>query len=272
MLLLTVYPLVSIVVDAFFTFDYAAGTSREFVGLQNFQALADHRFFRQAAWNTVVFTLAATLLEVALGLAFAVLFNRSFLGRRIAVPLMILPMMVSTMVASGIWRAWYHFDYGFLNNLLRAAQLPPVRWLFDPDLALWSIVLVDLWQWTPLAFLILLAGLQSIPKEIYEAAELDGASGFRAFLHVSLPLLRGHLLLALLLRTIDTFKIFDKVFALTGGGPGISTETLSMYVYRTGFKFFDLGLASAASVVMLVVASALAATYAAQILRRQGGS
>lgn len=269
-LVLTVYPLLSVVVDSLFSIDYVADAPREFVGLQNFSELVSHRFFRVAARNTIVFTLGATLAEIALGLGLAVLFDRPFPGRRVAVPLMILPMMVSTMVASGIWRAWFHFDYGFLNNLLRALSLEPVPWLFDPNLALWSVMLVDVWQWTPLVFLILLAGLQSIPREIYEAAQLDGASSTGILVHVSLPLLRGHLLLALLLRTIDTFKIFDKVFALTGGGPGIATETLSMYVYRYGFKFFDLGLAASASVVMLIVASGLAAVYAVQILRRQG--
>jgi ABC-type sugar transport system permease subunit len=114
-----------------------------------------------------------------LGLGFALLFNRPFRGRQLFVPLMILPMIMSTMVVSAIWRAWFHYDYGFLNNVLRSVGLDRVRWLFDPDIALYSIVLVDVWQWTPMVFLILLAGLQSIPSEYYEAAQIDGATGLQ---------------------------------------------------------------------------------------------
>ena len=139
-------------------------------------------------------------------------------------------------------------------------------WLFDPDIALFSIVLVDVWQTTPLTFLILLAGLQSIQPELYEAARIDGASPRQILMRITLPLLMPHILLAGLLRSVDSFKIFDKVYALTGGGPGQATETLSMYVYRQGFKFFDVGIASAAAVVMVVVAGLLAALYAARII------
>jgi multiple sugar transport system permease protein len=172
------------------------------------------------------------------------------------------------MVVTAIWSAWFHFDYGYLNNLLRAVGLPGVPWLFDPDLALYSLVLVDLWQTTPLVLLILLAGLQSIDRELYEAAKMDGAGGFRILLTITLPLLWPHILLAALLRSIESFKIFDKVYALTGGGPGQATETLSMYLYRLGFRFFDVGLASATAMIMVVIAGGLAAFYALSIARR----
>jgi multiple sugar transport system permease protein len=171
------------------------------------------------------------------------------------------------MVVSAIWRAWFHYDYGFLNAFIRAVGFEGIRWLFDPDLVLYSVVLVDFWQWMPLAFLILLAGLQSIPKDLYEAAQVDGASRWHLFKNITLPLLRNSLLLATLLRIVDSFKLFDKVYALTGGGPGLATETISMYIYREGFKFFNVGTASAASVVMLGVSGALAVVYAWKILK-----
>ena len=129
-----------------------------------------------------------------------------------------------------------------------------------------SLILVDVWQTAPITFLILLAGLQSIPGELYEAARLDGASRRQVLAFITLPLLLPHIALATLLRSIDSFKIFDKVYALTGGGPGQATETLSLYVYRLGFRFFDVGMASAASVVMIVIAGGLAALYARRIL------
>ena len=265
---LTVYPLLHVGILSLFRYDYTAGT-KEFIGLFNYGQILKNRFFLTSIRNTVVFAITATATEVMGGLLLALLFNRPFPGRRFVLPFMILPMMLSTMVVSSIWRAWFHYDYGFLNFVLRSVGLEGVRWLFDPDLALFSIVLVDFWQWTPLAFLILLAGLQSIPKVLHEAAEVDGASRWQRFHNITLPLLRNHLLLAILLRTVDSFKLFDKVYALTGGGPGLATETISMYVYREGFKFFNVGAASAGSVVMLSVSGVLAVVYAWKILKEQ---
>lgn len=268
LLLLTVYPLAMVAYQALFYYDYIGGV-RRFVGLENYANLAGDRFFLVSIRNTVVFSLLATLSQVVLGLLLAILFNREFRGRRLIIPIIIFPMLLSTMVVSAIWRAWFHFDFGFLNNLLRTLGVGGVRWLFDPDIALYAIVLVDLWQWTPMVFLILLAGLQSIPRENYEAAQVDGAAGWQILCYITLPLLQGHLFLAALLRTIDSFKLFDKVFALTGGGPGIATESISMYIYREGFRFFNVGHASAASMVMLAVACVLAAVYIRQVLRGQ---
>ena len=263
---LTVYPLGRGVLLSFFITDYGFAGA-EFVGFDNFIDLLSDRFFQRASWNTVAFTLMATASEVGLGLMVALIVNRKFRGRWIVIPTLVAPFVLSTMVVTAIWRAWFHYDFGFLNNALRAAALPPVEWLFDPDLALFSVVLVDLWQTAPLTFLILLAGLQSIPVEVYEAAYLDGAKPRQVFLTITVPMLRPHLLLAALLRSVDSFKIFDKVYALTGGGPGNATETLSMYVYRLGFRFFDVGLASAAAVIMILVAGALAAVYAVRIIK-----
>jgi multiple sugar transport system permease protein len=263
---LSLYPLVSVLYFSLLDYDYISG-ARRFVGLLNYSYLLGDPFFLVSVRNTVIFSVVSTLSQVALGLLFALLFDRSFHGRALALPLVVFPMTISTMVVSAIWRAWYHFDYGFLNNLLAAVGLERLPWLFDPKLALYSIALVDLWQWTPMAFLILLAGLRSIPREVYEAASIDGASGWESLRFVTLPLLRGHLYLALLLRTVDTLKIFDKVYALTGGGPGLATETITTYIYREGFKFFSVGSASAAAIVMLLITGVLAAVYAQRVLR-----
>ncbi len=266
--LLTAYPIFSVIWNAFGEVD-RNGQHYHFVGLANFSALFDDVFFRAAINNTVVFTVAASLAQVLLGLWLALLFNRRFPGRRFALPLLIYPMMISTMVCSAIWRAWYHYDYGLLNSVLVAIGLPAQEWLFNPHLALYAIVLVDTWQWTPMAFLIILAGLQSIPKDIGEAALVDGARGWRSFVYITLPLIKKQLMLAFLLRSIDTFKLFDKVYVLTGGGPGNATETLSMFVYKYGFRFFDLGMASASALVMLVISLLMTLFYARNAM--QGG-
>jgi len=264
--LLTIYPLGRGLILSFFTTDYGF-EGANFVGVENYQYLLSDSFFQTATWNTIAFTLMATVSEVALGLMLALMVYRRFPGRWLVIPTLVAPFVLSTMVVTAIWRAWFHYDFGFLNNLLRSLSLPPVEWLFDPDLAMISLVLVDLWQTAPLTFLILLAGLQSIQPETYEAARMDGASPAQVLLTITLPLLVPHMLLAALLRSIDSFKIFDKVYALTGGGPGQATETLSMYVYKLGFKFFDVGLASTAAVVMIIVAGLLAAVYAINIVK-----
>lgn len=264
--LLTIYPLGRGLILSFFITDYGFEGAK-FIGSENYQYLLSDSFFQRATWITIAFTLMATISEVALGLMLALMVSRRFPGRWLIIPTLIAPFVLSTMVVTAIWRAWFHYDFGFLNNLLRAVSLAPVEWLFDPDLAMISLVLVDLWQTAPLTFLILLAGLQSIQPETYEAARMDGASPSQILVTITLPLLFPHVLLAALLRSIDSFKIFDKVYALTGGGPGQATETLSMYVYRLGFKFFDVGLASTAAVVMIVVAGILAAVYAVNIIK-----
>jgi multiple sugar transport system permease protein len=265
--ILTVYPLGRGLALSFFATEYGFDGAR-FVGTRNYDDLLGDRFFLTAIRNTVVFTLLATLSEVAFGLGLALLVNRPFPGRRVLIPLLVAPFVLSTMVVTAIWSAWFHFDYGYLNNLLNAVGLSGVPWLFDPDLALDALVLVDLWQTSPLVLLVLLAGLQSIDREVYEAARMDGAGALRVLVTITIPLLLPHILLAALLRSVESFKIFDKVFALTGGGPGQATETLSMYLYRLGFKFFEVGMASATAIIMVVIAGALAAVYAASIMRR----
>lgn len=264
--LLTIYPLGrGIILSLFYTKYGFQGA--EFVGFENYQYLLTDSFFRTATWNTISFTLMATISEVGFGLLLALMVYRKFPGRWLVIPTLVAPFVLSTMVVTAIWRSWFHYDFGFLNNLLRTASLPPVEWLFNPDIAMFSLVLVDLWQTAPLTFLIMLAGLQSIQPETYEAARMDGASPRQILLTITLPLMMPHIMLAGLLRSIDSFKIFDKVYALTGGGPGQATETLSMYVYKLGFKFFDVGLASAAAVIMIVVAGLLAAVYAVKIVK-----
>ncbi len=263
---LALYPVLRVLVDSFFNVDYTSG-HRTFAGLANYRAVLADDNFSASFVNTLHFTIVASVSEVALGGALALLFSRAFRGRRFVMPLLILPMMLSTLVCSAIWRNWLNFS-GFLNALLAVFGLPGVQWLSDPSLAIWSLILVDVWQWTPMAFLIILAGLQSIDPELYEAARTDGASEWQCLRDITLPLVVPQIVLAMLLRSIDTFKLFDKVYALTGGGPGNATQTLSTYVYDTGFRFFNVGPASAASVLMLVVSAVLVSVNVWQSIRK----
>ncbi|RAS22629.1 carbohydrate ABC transporter permease [Paraburkholderia bryophila] len=265
---LALYPVLRVLIDSFFNVDYASG-HRIFTGLENYRAVLGDSEFSASFANTLQFTVAASVIEVALGGALALLFSRAFAGRRFIIPLAILPMMLSTLVCSAIWRNWLNYS-GFLNALLAVFDLPGVQWLSDPHLAIWSLILVDVWQWTPMAFLIILAGLQSIAPELYEAARTDGASEWQCLRHITLPLIVPQIVLAMLLRSIDTFKLFDKVYALTGGGPGNATQTLSTYIYDTGFRFFNVGPASAASVLMLLISAVLVSANVWLSIRKAG--
>lgn len=233
-----------------------------FAGLRNYMRLFQDGLFLSSIGNTVRFVGLATAAEVVLGTGLALLFNARMRGRRVMLPLVILPMMLPTMVVCAVWVMLYDFEFGFLNNALRFLGFAPVHWLSNSRIAMESIVLVDIWQWTPFVLLLILAGLQSIPDYLYEAAQLDGASGFQMFRHITLPLVSFHIKLAILLRLIDTFRIFDKVYAMTGGGPGYATETISLYIYREGFRYFHLGYAAAASLIMVALVLGLSILYA----------
>ncbi|UCG94379.1 MAG: sugar ABC transporter permease [Candidatus Aerophobus sp.] len=266
--ILTVFPISRVLQLAFYHYRYITGEIY-YVGLKNFVKLLNDGIFIKSITNTFEFVILATFSEFTIGLGLALLFHREFKAKRYLLPIVIFPMMLPTIVISGIWKIIYHYEFGVLNNIFRIIGLSPVEWLTNKNLAMKSIVLVDIWQWTPLAFLVLCAGLQGIPREIYEAAQIDGAGRVQIFSNITLPLLKQHILLVILLRTIDTFRIFDKVYALTGGGPGISTETITYYIYREGFKFFNLGYASAASVIMLLLTTIISAVYIKYIIGAQ---
>lgn len=263
---LTLYPLINVVLDSFYRYNFIAGT-RDFVGVTNFARIAREAVFQRSFRNTVVFTASASLLEVGLGVIIALLLYGEFRGKRMSMIIIIFPMLISTMVISAIWQTMFHFEIGILNYLLRSAGLAPVGWLIDQRLALGSIVLVDMWQWTPFAFLIIQAGLNSIPEEYFESASIDGARYSQIVRRIALPILWPQILLVLMLRTIDTFRLFDKVYALTGGGPANATRTVSYFIYEEGFRHFNFGRASAASVYTLLFVSILAVLYIRNILK-----
>lgn len=266
--LLTIYPVISIVYTSLHQYHYIQGT-KNYVGFKNFIRLVNDKFFLISLRNTFEFAVLSTFSELLVGLGLALLFKDRFFGRRYLLPIVIIPMLLSTMVVCATWRILYHYNYGLINYIIRTLGLGEVEWLTNKSIVMESIVLVEIWQWAPLSFLILLAGLQSIPDELYEAARVDGAAGIRILWHITLPLLKPQVLLVVLLRSIDTFKLFDKVYALTGGGPGNATETISYYIYREGFTYFHLGRASAASVIMLLIVVTISAIYISFTLRGQ---
>lgn len=263
---LTVFPVATVFYNSFFKYDFISGV-REFVGIANYRSIVAEELFHRSFWNTIIFTTSASVLEVVFGVALALLFRREFLGRKTASLVLIFPMIISTMVISAVWQTFFHFEIGLFNWMLRTIGATPIGWLTDPRIALSSIVLVDVWQWTPFAFLIILAGLSAISPEIYEAAEIDGARAFHVATRITLPLLSSQIVLVLMLRTLDTFRLFDKVYALTGGGPANATQTLSFFIYREGFTFFNFGRSGAASVLTMGIVSVLALVYIQRLFR-----
>jgi multiple sugar transport system permease protein len=231
-----------------------AGWGGRFNGGSNYaEALRDPQFIG-ALRNTLVFVAAAVPLEILLGFAMALLLDWEFRMASLVRSLLLLPVVVSPVVAAVTWRMLLNTDVGLLNYALGFLGVGPRSWLGDPRLAMPALILSDVWQWSPYCMLLLLAGLQSLPAEVHEAARVDGAGFLQMTVRVTLPLLRPVLVVVLIFRGLEAFIIFDKVYILTGGGPGFATETLSLYVYRTGLKYFHLGVASAMAFVMFAVA------------------
>ena len=267
-LFLTVYPVVNTIYVSFFDYNYLSG-EKTFIGLENFLKIGGDTVFQTAYRNTVFFAVMATAAEVGLGIVLALLFYGDFPGKRPMMIAVIFPMMISTMVVCAVWRILYHYDAGLLNYLLRSMNLKPIGWLISSRTALSSVVLVDIWQWTPFAFIMIQAGLNSIPRSIFEAADIDGAGYFRKLFGITLPILGSQILLVFMLRTIDTFRVFGKVYALTGGGPGNATETVSYYIYREAFSYFNLGRAGASAMLVLIAIVFIASGYIRGIIREQ---
>jgi multiple sugar transport system permease protein len=231
--------------------------------LQNFARLAGDPFFLTALAHTFIYAAIALTIEFVLGLGLALLLNSKLPGRGLFRALLLVPMMLPAVVVGVVWRLMLNPNHGAVNGTLKGLALntDALTWTATPKLAMASVILADVWQWTPFMFLILLAGLQSIPQEPYEAALVDGSSRWQTFRHVTLPLLKPAILIALLLRTMDLLRVFDHIFILTEGGPGFATETVSLYIYRTAFRFANFGYAAAMSFVLLAITNVISIGY-----------
>ena len=255
---LTAFPTVYMFAAAFVKFDPSAPLSSKCVGLDNFLRLLSDDKFHNALINTAVFSTIAVTLEFVLGLGFALLVDTYIRRANFIKTLLILPMMMPTIVVAIVWKLMYQPQFGVINDILTSFGLPPLLWAASVNTAMLSIIIVDIWEWTPFIFLMCLAGLASLPQEPFEAAELDGASAFQKFRDLTLPFLKPVIVVTLLLRIMDAFRLFDQVFILTVGGPAGATETLSFYLYKVTFRFFDIGYAAAISLFMMFVALQLA--------------
>jgi multiple sugar transport system permease protein len=235
-------------------FDLSVGPDANFVGIRNYgEALLRDGRFVGSIWNTAIIIAPALVLELLLGLALALLLSRVVRGRPIITALLAIPAMVSPVMAAMAWRMMFGVKYGAINNLGRQLGILDVYfdWFASTERAISTVVLVDVWHNTPFMMLVLLAGIQSIPQELYDAAKADGASAWQSFWSITLPLLKFTMAVGLMIRLIDLTKLFGLIFVLTYGGPGSSTETVAFTTYLAGFKDFRMSYAAALSYVIV---------------------
>ena len=224
----------------------------KFIGVANFAEVLTGDFW-PALWITLVFSLAAILVQVPLGLALAMVLNRELRGTQIYRSVLLLPMLLTPVAVGLMWRLMLNADTGVINGVASIIGLPGLNWLGDRTLAIFSVVLVDAWQNIPFVMLLSLAGLQSLPDAPLEAAKVDGATAWQSFWYVTIPMLTPVLGVVVMIRIIESIKLFDIIYILTQGGPGTATQNLSLLNYRIGFSFMNTSQAAALGIVICVV-------------------
>ncbi len=232
--------------------DILGGVSTRFIGLENYKNLLGDKIFHKSFFNTLFFTVISVTCEFLLGLIFALLLDQSFRGRGIARACVLIPWALPPAIIAMAWRWIFNDTYGVFGDMLMKVGIvhSQIAWLGKPGLAMFSVIFADVWKTTPFICIILLAGLQSIPRDLFEAISIDGANSIRRFTMITLPLLRPYIVLALIFRTIQAFGVFDLIWVLTGGGPAGSTQTVSLYIYDMSFRYLNLGYGSAITIVV----------------------
>ena len=263
-LLMLLFQVVPIAIGANASFrDWALyNPKKTWVGLHHYEAvLSDPEFLWVVLPNTFIFMILSVAGALVLGLALALLLNRPFAGQKIVQTVLLVPLMVAPVIAAIMMRWMFNDQFGIVNAVLEGLGLDGQPWLVERWTAFGVIVMTDIWLWTPWYTLLLLAGLQSLPREPFEAAAIDGTSTWRVFTHLTLPMLRSVIVVCVVIRAIDAFRTFDIVWTLTGGGPGRSTELFSLYAYVLAFLTLDFGRGSAAAIIggliILVVGAVL---------------
>lgn len=260
LLVMTAYPLIFTLLYSFTDYNLMKRNT-SFIALKNYADLLGNAYFRQAIWNTVKFTVLTVALEMVCGFFLALFVNSLKKGQKAMRTLLLLPYLLPAVTVALSWRMMLSPNYGIVNQVLTTLNLPVYNWFSDIQTAFGMLVLIDVWQNTPFVFLLLYAALQSVPQAQYEAAKIDGANRFKTMIYVTIPNLKNSLSLCALLRTIDGFRVFEKVNLLTGGGPANSTATITQYLYNFGIKSLKFGFGSAGAIVMTILVLILASAY-----------
>ena len=246
--------------------DWSLTGAITFVGLENYKTLFADERFRGAVATTLYFTALAVVLPIFFGTAAALVFHEKFPLRGVLRAVFIMPMMATPVAVALVWTMMFHPQLGVLNYLLTSLGLPPSLWVYDIKTVIPTLVMIEVWHWTPLVMLIVLGGLAGLPAEPYESARIDGANAWHMFRHITLPLIWPFITIALIIRTIDALKAFDTIFVITQGGPGTASETINLFLYQQAFGNFKMGYASAVVVIffLIVIMLALVLLYVRQ--------
>jgi multiple sugar transport system permease protein len=251
-ILALLYPLGYMVYGSFRAWDPSQNISEsEFVGLKNYITLFYDPAFRESLIVTLTFAVCVVFSELVIGVGLALMLDRNIRGMSVLRTLFILPMMIAPVVVGLMWRYMYHPTVGTFNKTLKSFGLDGIDWLGQN--ALLSVIIADVWQWTPFIFILSLAALQSLPRSAIEAAKIDGATSWQQIIHIKLPLMMPVLIVTALLRLIDAFKVLEVILVMTEGGPGLSTEILALRISRTATEFRELGVAAAMSNYLLII-------------------
>lgn len=264
----TLYPFVSVLIYSFQKRDLTNPAESGFAGLENFAGVLSSSGVSYSLWLTILLVVVTVLVEFVLGVLAAALLWRPLPASRLTLSLLVMPFAATPVAAYLAWRLMLNPDGGQINTALEAIGLPALSWTSEPALAVVSIILVDVWQWTPFVTLIMVAGLQSLPSETFEAASLDGASAWQRTVRVALPMLKPLIAFVITFRAIDAVRTFDLIWLITQGGPGSATESLTVRIYREAFTNLDIGQASALGLLVLILIMVLGRVFAAPALRR----
>jgi multiple sugar transport system permease protein len=258
LLAFSVLPILNLIVVSFLHVSWSGGSaSFSAAGVAHYRALAGDELFRAGVKNTLIFAVFAVVGQMVLGFTLALLTSRVTRGRVFYRTIFILPILIPGIVIGAIWKLMYQPDFGLINQIFALVNLGPFEWLKSPATALMSVIIVDIWHWTPFCFLLFLAGLESLPQDVYEAAEIDGATAWQELTYVTLPLMLHTILVTLAFRIVVAFKVFDEVYLLTSGGPGTATEVVSFTIYQRFFTEDRVGFGSAMSVAVIFLVSLL---------------
>lgn len=256
---MVLFPIIYTFVLSFHSWRMSANIPWEFIGIQNYTKLFSESRFPVAVRRTFLFAFLALIIEVILGIAIALYLNRTFFGKNAVKTAFLMPMVATPVAIGMVWKLIYEPNIGILNAVIRKTGGPKIDWLGNSDIALYSLIAVDIWQWTPFVMLIILAGLTSIPTDPFESAMIDGANRWQTLTKITLPLLRPTIFTAVLLRLIDVMKTFDIIYSMTQGGPGFATETMNILSFRQAFEFMQFGQSGATLVLFFFVVMAIAA-------------
>jgi len=251
--IIIIFPLVFTVITSFYDYTLLNPNHDDFVGLENYQEVLEEEYIGHSVIITIQFVLATVFIEFIIGFALALALDKVHRFKSLYYLILLAPLMINPVVVGLMWRMILHTELGIMNYLLKILSINRVNWLGDSDIAFWTIVFVDIWHQVSFMTILLLAGLAALPREPYEAARMDGASALRCFIYITLPLMRPVIIVALLLRLIFAVKTFDIIYIMTKGGPGIATDLVSYFIYRSAFFSLDIGRASALSVGLLVI-------------------